>query len=54
MSSNNVSPEIFKRVVFKVCPEFRSDENNVIVLNNIYKYVNGFSGELKSKKGLLF
>lgn len=52
-SSNNISPEIFKRVVFKVCPEFKSDENNVIVLNNIYKYVNGIAGELDSKKGLL-
>ena len=49
----NISPDIFKRKVFEVCPNFKSDELNVVVLNNIYKYVNEIPGELDTKKGLL-
>lgn len=54
MNQSSVSIETFKRVVFEVCPNFQITDENRIILNEMYNYINGKSETLDKSKGIWF
>ena len=46
-------PLYFRYIVYKICPEFKVNDRNKAILNNLYYYVHG-DGPLDPKKGIYF
>ena len=46
-------PLFFRNKVYEICPDFKSNDRNREILNNLYYYVHG-EGPLDPKKGILF
>ena len=53
MGLKEIDTEIFKRIVYSVCPEFVVDAHNRDVMNDLFFYVNDMPGNLDPKKGIL-
>lgn len=53
MDLREIDTEIFKRIVYSVCPEFVVDAHNREVMNDLFFYVNDKPGNLDPKKGIL-